>query len=114
MKNNLEKGGYLSGQEGRIEHWAAAALLLLIAAGYVGGNKRSAEWDRKVNEFVTPQGASEVLEPVARRQLTLVYEGQKEPKCPGDIEKVVPMKDENGTFRALNVICKPNTAEPAK
>jgi hypothetical protein len=68
-------------------------------------------------KFVAPQGASEKLEPISssrNHQPTLVYEGQKEPKCPGDIEKVVPVRDDNGNFRVLNVICKPNAATPAK
>jgi hypothetical protein len=67
------------------------------------------------HKFVSPQGATEVLSPSYRKApLILVYEGQNEPKCPGNIEKVVALKDANGNFRALNVICKPSAAEPAK
>jgi hypothetical protein len=68
---------------------------------------------KKEQEFVPPQGAHEELAPVANR-FALVYEGQNQPRCAGDIEKVVLLKNAAGELRGLNVICKPEAAEPAK
>src|SRR6184192_1714655 len=68
---------------------------------------------KKQQELNLPQGAQVELTPLAEKPI-LVFSGQQEPKCPGDIEKVEILRDGNKEFRALNVICKPSTAELVK
>jgi hypothetical protein len=120
LRNNLESGPYLRGQKGRVDTitpmiWAGLGTCTLGLGLVVYSTYRDiVGWDKKApQEFTTPHGAQEELAPVANK-FTLVYEGQKEPKCVGDIEKVIPQKNANGEFTGLNIICKPEVTEPAK
>jgi hypothetical protein len=114
MNNNLENGRYLSGQEGKALPYVVGGLFLLSLVAFYAGHKRDLAWDKNANEFVFPQGARVLLESKTNRNTFLVYEGQKEPKCTGDIEKVERMYDRNGTFRGVNAKCKPDLTEPSK
>jgi hypothetical protein len=112
MKNKIEGGGYLNRQEGGV---AEGILLVMAAVGLVyladTGFQRGAR--TAMNEPDFPQGTQEVYKSTASK-FTFVYEGQQEPKCPGDIDKVVPIMNKAGELRGANVICKPATAEPTR
>jgi hypothetical protein len=68
---------------------------------------------KKSQELILPQGAQIELTPIAEKPI-LVFSGQQEPKCPGDIEKVEVLRDGNKEFRALKVTCKQAAVGPAK
>lgn len=48
------------------------------------------------------------------RKITIAYEGQREPRCAGDIERTVPQINKRGEVTGLTVYCKPEAAVPAK
>src|ERR687886_648773 len=112
MRNELGKGHILKNQEGKITYdnafWITVASVL-IAMGSILTMEVNKE--KRASKFVMPQGASIVLEPTSiKHPLTLVYEDQEKQKCPGTIEKIVPLQDDNGDYRVLKAVCTPNTA----
>jgi hypothetical protein len=91
MRSNKEGGRYLSGQEGLSGGDVLGFLSALVVAGYLvyaadTGFQRGARTAMNEPEF--PQGGYTEYKPVAEK-FRMVYEGQQEPKCPGDIEKAV-------------------------
>ena len=111
----LEIDQYFRGDEGRKNKRFLSTGLIVAGAMGFSWLLTSYSFDRfkKQQELNLPQGAQVELTPLAKKPI-FVFSGQQEPKCPGDIEKVEILRDGNKEFRALNVICKPNTAEPAK
>jgi hypothetical protein len=120
MRNKVEGGHYLRGDEGRVnvnllaEDAAIAGLIGLVVLLV------SYQQDRfhKAQEFVQPQGAQVELTPLAQNPV-LVFEGQVQQKCPGDgefgdIKGFEILRDRNKELRALKVICRQDVAEPAK
>lgn len=114
MKNNVEGGNYLRGQEGSVKGWLVAALFGGVALAAIVSQKEGMEMDRIAGEFVPPQGATEVLPPASKHSLIRVYEGQSKPNCPGGIQELVNLIDRNGNFRGDKVVCNPVPAEPVK
>jgi hypothetical protein len=88
--------------------FVAAAIGGLVYAQYSTLEHELAEKER-----FAAQGAYEEFAPVVSKVRTL-YEGQKQPKCAGEIEKIVPQKNKRGEFMGLKVICKPEATDPAK
>jgi hypothetical protein len=105
----------LRGERGEITAGEMAGILFvaLVAIGAFMDMSHESSRYKEANKFVLPLGAQVELAPTAQKPI-LVFEGQMQPKCPGDIERVEILRDENTEFRALGVICKPSTAEPTK
>ena len=112
MKNHVESS-CLRGQEGNAEGVviggltliAAAALLYYADPGFMRGIRTT------LNEPEFHQG-SEVVFTQPAAKFSIVYVGQQVPKCPGDIDKVIPIINKAGEIRGVNVICKPGASEP--
>lgn len=103
------------GSEGRRNRSVLSTVALIGGVAGISWLLTAYGFDRfnKSQELKLPQGAQIDLTPLAEKPI-IVFLGQNEPKCPGDIEKVEILRDGNKEFRALNVICKPTAVEPAK
>jgi hypothetical protein len=93
-----------------------ATMLFVAATGGAFG------WDMLKDSLSKPDlqqgdlphtGASEKFT-TASKKFTIVYEGQQQPGCVGDIEKVAPIINHAGEIRGVDVFCKPNVVEPGK
>jgi hypothetical protein len=106
---------YNRGDEGRPKRRYLSTVALVGGVAGISWLLTGYGFDRfnKSQELKLPQGAQIDLTPVAQKPI-LVFSGQQEAKCPGDIEKVEIVRDGNKELRALNVICKPTAAEPAQ
>ena len=67
----------------------------------------------QTEQYIHPQGAHEEFTP-ASMKFSIVYEGQQQPGCFGDIQKVAPIINRDGKITGVNVICKSDAAEPTK
>jgi hypothetical protein len=113
MKNVLEGGRYLRGEEGGSAfQWlfalAGTAVLLYYADTAFQRGARTA-----MNEPDFPEGARQEFTQTARK-FSVVYESQNEPKCPGDIKDVNPIINKAGELRGLKVVCNPPEVKPAQ
>jgi hypothetical protein len=113
MKNAVESGRYLRGEEGGSAlQWlfalAGSAVLLYYADPAFHRGARTA-----MNEPDFPQGAQETYDRTASK-FTIVYEGQQENKCPGAIRENVPIMNKAGEVRGLKVVCNPPEVKPAQ
>src|ERR1700730_18391558 len=88
-----------------------------IAGGVLGTNMLIDKYNKSdlQHEDIVHRhtGASEEFTPAAKK-FTIVYKGQQQPGCFGDIEKVTPIINSDGEIRGVSVICKPDAVEPAK
>ena len=112
MKNHIEGGRYLRGQEGGAAEWVLAAITA-VGLVYLADTSFQRGARTAMNEPDFPQGAQEEYKRTANK-FTFVYEVQQEPKCPGDIDKVTPIINKAGELRGANVVCKPAVAAPAR
>jgi hypothetical protein len=115
VENNVETSqNLLRNQkgEGDVVGWLVVAavmgaLLYSPGPGFQKGARTT------MNEPDFPGGAKDEFSKTAAK-FSIVYEGQQQPGCVGDIEKVAPIINKAGEIRGLSVLCKPNPAEPAK
>ena len=87
-------------------------IVALGILGLVAWGVQDTITSRRAQQFVTPQGATEVLPPAAsKHRLIRVYEGQSTLACPQGIERLANLIDGNGDFRGEKVICNPDPAQ---
>jgi hypothetical protein len=112
-----EKVEFARKAEKVLKHTSLAGAVTSLVAGsglfYMMIDKGLEE--KRQLEFQSPSVETAQTEAASTNsKITIVYEGQKEPRCAGDVERTVPQINKGGEVTGLTVYCKPEEVQPAK